>query len=93
MDDDCSIAAWSHLKDFRRLSIGDGKAALYDRFRSVARPAVSRGKNHTACCAVIVAEAGDVNLQRAERLASNRCGVVAARIALRRNLRGRQDEE
>jgi len=93
VDDDNSVVAWIHLKDLCRLSIGDGKASLHDRFRSIARPAVRRGKDHAACRAVIVAETGDVNLQRAERLASNGCSVVTSRIALRRNLRGRQDEE
>lgn len=93
MDHDDSKAAWNDLKGFGRLSIGDGKATLHDRFGSVARPAVRRRKNHTACGAVIVAKAGDVNLQRAERLARNGRSVVTARIALRGNLRGRQDEE
>jgi len=93
VDHDDSIAAWSHLKDFRRLSIGDGKASLHDRFRPVARPSGRRGKNHTACGALIVAKPGDVNLQRAERLAWNGGCVVTSRVALRGNLRGRQDEE
>jgi integration host factor subunit beta len=44
VDHDDSVVARSHLKDFRRLSIGDGKASLHDRFRPVARPSGRRGK-------------------------------------------------
>ena len=93
MDDDDSVAGGSHLKGLQSLAVRNRKPTLYDCFGSVARPAVSRGKNHAACCAVIVAEAGDVNVQRAERLASNGSSVVTSRIAPRRNLRDGQNEE
>lgn len=81
VDDGDGVAAGGNLEGELRLAVGDGETAVDDGSGDVVGPAGGSREDEAARSSSVVAESGDMQTERAERLSAGGRGVNAARIA------------